>query len=159
LNRSSRGPYRKEWARIYIEQYNRFENIALCGSTINLVGKPDKSTIQSLSPHVQSYSFLTQIKRLSVFENNFPAESETDRLKIIQNGEIELSRKMLASGMGITCIEWPDIALYDTERIPGYLPRKDIKDCVTKKHVFYHRKYFKKKYKFKILNKLSGFFN
>jgi len=159
LNRSSRGPYRKEWARIFIEQYNRFENIAICGSTINLVGKSNNSTIESLSPHVQTYSFLTQMKHLVVLENNFPAEGETDRLRIIQNGEIELSRKMLAIGMGITCIEWPDVALYDTEQIPDHLPRKDIKNCVKKKHIFYHRKYFKRKYKIGCLYKLIKFNN
>ncbi len=139
-NRSASGPYKKRWIEDFVHQYQKFDNIALCGSTINFNDHPKRSKRTNL-PHVQTYAFLTKVKFLKMLKNEFPAENETDRLKIITNGEIALSQFFINKGFDITSMEWPSNAINnDTSPISN----SDCKNNVVYNHQFYHRRYFKK---------------
>ena len=65
-------------------------------------------------------------------------------MQVIAHGEIALGATMLESGLGLTCMEWPDVVIYSNCPIPDFLPRKDIKKKVTNTHAFYHRCYLEK---------------
>lgn len=143
-NRSARGPYQPNWLQAFIGQYEKFPFVGLCGTTINLVGHPRRGG-EALQPHVQSYNLLTQMKHMQRFVDDFPAEHENDRTRIIDEGEIGLSTVLLEAGLGITCMEWPDTVLRKGQPIPDALPRTDVKKSVKRRHAFYHRLYLKKK--------------
>ncbi len=96
-NRSAYGPFRKNWFQEFIIQYEKFNSVALCGSTINFKDHPSRSERIDL-PHIQSYAFLTKVKFLKMFGNSFPGENETQRHKIIYEGEIGLSQFFLERG-------------------------------------------------------------
>ena len=140
-NRSGYGPFRTEWYKKFVAQFERFKNVALCGSTINFLDHPSRSLKDDL-PHVQTYSFLSTLFYMNMLGANFPGANETDRCDIITKGEIGLSQFFLEKGNKITCIEWPDLAICNQSQPPNTL---DIKKSVTAKHCFYHRKYSKTK--------------
>jgi len=150
-NRSASGPYKKKWIEDFVHQYRKFNNIALCGSTISFKDHPKRSKKTNL-PHVQTYAFLTKVKFLKMFNNEFPAENETDRLKIITNGEIALSQFFLNKGFDITSMEWSDNAI-NNNTIP--ISNNDCKNDVVYNHQFYHRRYFKK-HKLLKIKKIMG---
>ncbi|MCF1421398.1 hypothetical protein [Mangrovimonas futianensis] len=139
-NRSGYGPFRKNWYKKFIEQFEKFESIAISGSTINFTDHPSRSLRNDL-PHVQTYSFISKMYFLKMLDNEFPGVKEKIKRHIITNGEIELSQFFLKKGYKITCIEWPDIAI--TSQTPT-LCNSDIKKNVKSEHYFYHRTYFKK---------------
>ncbi|GAB3658921.1 hypothetical protein GCM10028791_32150 [Echinicola sediminis] len=64
-NRSAYGPYRKNWLASFKEQFEKFDDVAICGSTINFNDHHERSTASA--PHVQSYAFLTKLKYLEMF--------------------------------------------------------------------------------------------
>ncbi|WP_200975122.1 hypothetical protein [Echinicola sp. 20G] len=146
-NRSGIGPYKKSWLASFAHQFNRFDNIAICGSTINFKDHHGRS--QDNLPHVQTYAFLTKPKFLNMFGDAFPAESESERLKIILNGEIGLSRFFLEQGLRITCMEWKDKPV-SSHCQP--ICEDDVKIRVKADHAFYHRKYFRRNKKPKVKN-------
>ena len=138
-NRSGYGPFRENWYKNFVEQFEKFPSVAICGSTINFCDHPFISSNNDMA-HVQTYSFLTKVSFLKLFGEDFPAINETDKLKIIANGEIVLSQFFLNKGYKITSIEWPnEVIAKDTIAFNNY----DIKDRPTKKHYFYHREYFR----------------
>lgn len=139
-NRSGYGPFRENWYRGFAEQFEKFDSIALCGSTINFMDNPERSMNSDL-PHVQTYSFMTGVYFMDMLKDGFTGSDKTERLDIILNGEIGLSQFFLERDFKITCIEWPD------EKISaGSEPfvQSDIKEYVTADHYFYHRSYFRK---------------
>ena len=140
-NRSGYGPFRTEWYRRLVTQFERFEDVSLCGSTINFLDHPSRSLRTDL-PHIQTYSFLSTLHFLNMLGEKFPGSTETERCDTITKGEIGLSQFYLARGYKITCIEWPDLAICNQSQSPSEI---DIKKSVTAKHCFYHRKYFKTK--------------
>ncbi len=147
-NRSAYGPYQKNWLQFFVNQYEKFYSIAICGSTINFNCYQYSENNEMLA-HVQTYAFLIQVTYLKMLGQTFPAENEINRMKIIQKGEIDLSQFFLKRNYRITCLEWNNNAF-------GYrcspISNIDVKEHVQKKHPFYHRSYFKKKRKIK--NKL-----
>lgn len=145
-NRSGNGPFHKNWYKKFIEQFEKFDSIALCGSTINFSHHPSRSLRNDL-PHVQTYSFLSRIYFMKMLGNNFPGADESERLDIITNGEIGLSQFFLKM-YKITCLEWPDIAITNESDAPR---NGDIKTKVTSDHYFYHRRYFKVSKRFRRL--------
>jgi hypothetical protein len=139
-NRSACGPFIDNWLDIFLLQYNKFDSVALCGSSINFLDHPSRSQRDDL-PHIQTYAFLTTAYYLQMLDGYFPGENEIERLDIIVNGEIGLSQFFLNKGNNITCLEWPD------ERVTRdsiSLASVDVKYNVTENHPFYHRHYMKK---------------
>lgn len=139
-NRSGFGPFRKEWLKEMIHQFEKNKLTAICGSTISFRDHPIRSQRIDL-PHIQTYAFLTKVFFLEKLGTTFPGENETSRLDIIYNGEIALSQFFLNKGYGITCMEWPDE--YITNK-SNPINNDDIRGNVTQQHQFYHKAYFDK---------------
>ncbi|MEO5991367.1 MAG: hypothetical protein ABIP68_06990 [Ferruginibacter sp.] len=151
-NRSGYGPYRSFWYEEFIKQYEKFENIALCGSTINFYNNSEISSDNNF-PHVQTYSFLTKVSHLKLFNGEFPGIHETEKDKIIYNGEIYLSNFFLKQDFKITCIEWPELPIsIDSPKII----KRDIKRNPNAKHFFYHWAFFRNNKKSKIYIRLNA---
>lgn len=140
-NRSGYGPFRTEWYKRFVAQFEKLEDVAVCGSTINFLDHPSRSLKDDL-PHIQTYSFLSTLFFMNMLGADFPGAKETDRCDIITKGEIGLSQFFLEKGYKITCIEWPDLAICNQSQSPNTF---DVKKSVTAKHCFYHRKYSKTK--------------
>jgi hypothetical protein len=147
-NRSGCGPFRRNWYKQYMEQFEKFESVALCGSTINFKDHPSRSLRNDL-PHVQTYSFISKVYFMKMFGHDFPGANERERNKIIVNGEIELSQFFLRRKLKITCMEWSDMVITNQSDAPN---NTDIKENVTFDHYFYHRKYLNKR------NRMKRFF-
>ncbi len=106
-NRSALGPKNDDWFLIFLKQFCRFDNVGLCGATINFLDHPLLSD-SCRRPHVQTYVFLTRLKMIYPILSNFPGENSEVRLDIIDKGEFGLSEFFLNNGYSLTCIEWPD---------------------------------------------------
>jgi len=153
-NRSGYGPFRNNWYKKFVEQFQRFDSVAICGSTINFMDHPKRSLNDNL-PHVQTYSFLSQIYFMNMLGESFPGANELLRLNIIIKGEIGLSQFFLERKYRITCIEWPDKAISNQSHSPINI---DIKTNVKAEHFFYHKKYFKKRRSKKNCLRVVNFF-
>ena len=151
-NRSGHGPFQKQWFTDFIKQFERFESIAICGSTINFMDHPNRSLSKNV-PHVQTYSFLTKVFYMNMLNDNFPGSKETTKFDIICKGEIALSQFFLEKKYNITCIEWPNEAI---SNLSEAIMTSDVKKNVTTKHYFYHRKYMRKNIKAIISRNLNG---
>lgn len=139
-NRSGYGPFRQNWLKEIIIQFEKFEKTAICGSTINFRDHPSRSNKNNL-PHIQTYAFLTSVSYLQKLGIGFPGAEHISRFKIITEGEIGLSQFFLNKGYGITCMEWPEEFICNKSKPLNSI---DIKDNVQQKHQFYHRSYFEK---------------
>lgn len=139
-NRSGYGPFRKGWLKEIILQYEKYDNTAICGSTINFSDHPKRSQRKNLQ-HVQTYAFLMKVSFLEQLRGEFPGEKENLRLNIILNGEIGLSQFFLERGYGITCMEWPDKYIINSSKT---ISNGDVKENVIQQHQFYHKVYFNK---------------
>ena len=133
-NRSGFGPFRENWYKQFVKQFEKFESIEICGSTINFSDNPKRSLRNDL-PHVQTYSFLTKLFYFDMLKP-FPGSTETDKTSIINNGEIGLSQFFLERKYKITCIEWPNEEITNNSKP---IASKDTKSKVKAKHYFYHR--------------------
>ena len=106
INRSAFGPRTKHWYSQFISQIEKFPDIGMCGNTIN---RPcPGETDHTYKLHVQTYAFLTRIRYFEVFMKNMPGENSRTREQAIQEGELELSRRILEKGLGLTSLAWPD---------------------------------------------------
>tara|TARA_B100000809_G_scaffold63282_2_gene59988 strand:- start:9447 stop:10292 length:846 start_codon:yes stop_codon:yes gene_type:complete len=151
-NRSGFGPCRDNWYQEFVTQFEKFDSIAICGSTISFKDHAKRSSSYNV-PHIQTYSFLTKVSYMKMLEGKFPGAKETNRYDIICNGEIGLSQFFLNIDYKITCIEWPnEVISKNSEPIS----KKDVKRIVTQKHFFYHREYFKRNPKAKTTQYLIG---
>lgn len=135
-NRSGFGPFQQKWYLKFTQQFEKFDAIAMCGSTINFSGLPNEDSV-----HVQTYALLTKVFYMDIIATNFPGKNETDRKGVIVNGEIGLSQFFIKNDYFITCMEWPDHKI-SNQTTP--IEAVDIKRKVKKKHAFYHRLYFKR---------------
>ena len=109
-NRSSRGPFRDQWYKKYIDQFRLHDNTGLVGSTINLIDHNERGLKANVS-HVQSYSFLSTWKHLSALLENFPGMLAFTHLEAVIDGEIELSQKILRGGARISSLQKPEMIL------------------------------------------------
>ena len=140
-NRSGYGPFMENWYAKFIDQINKFPMAVLCGSTINFRDHPMRSTKINL-PHVQTYAFLAKIKAIKSVLSDLKAISQSTRLDMILNGEIQLSQKILNNGNSITCMEWPDAEVTASSQA---IERFDVRGKLKNKHQFYHKGLFHKK--------------
>jgi hypothetical protein len=128
-NRSAYGPTSGDWYRAYVSQYRRHAGTGLVGSTINLIGHP-KISRDGLSPHVQSYVYLSEWRRFAALladDRGYPGSRCTERLDLIEQGEIGLSKRVMESGLRISSLYWPEYAWGSGDAIEPSLPRADIK--------------------------------
>ncbi len=151
-NRSGYGPFRENWYSQFVRQFQKFDSVAICGSTINFNDHPERSKDNNL-PHIQTYAFLTKVSYMNMLGDRFPAADKTKKLDIILEGEIALSQFFLEKGYKITCIEWPNDEI-SSQTAP--LSPIDIKHKVTAPHYFYHRLYFRKNIFRKIKQPILG---
>ncbi len=135
----------------FITQFEKFDSTALCGSTINYKDHPSRSERRDM-PHVQTYALLTKAGFLKMIESAFPGADETERSKIILEGEIGLSQFYLNKDYGITCMEWTDRLITNNSKP---ISDTDIKEFVSADHQFYHRKYIANNKQRKIRNPLG----
>ncbi len=127
LNRSAYGPLTKNWYLAYLNQAAKYNNVAICGSTINLSGHPDIFQALQNQTHVQTYAFLSNFPFLFKFVECFPAEKCIERLDVIKNGEIALSQEAFLFGYQITSLAWPDMSLTRENFKASNYPTYDIK--------------------------------
>lgn len=125
-NRSAYGPSRAGWYQQYIAQYERFADTGLVGSTINLTGHPLRPT-EGATTHVQTYAYLSQWRHFEPLAAAYPAARCTDRLELINEGELGLSRAMWNRGLGLSCLHWPDEFFHRDQPHATHLPQADIK--------------------------------
>jgi hypothetical protein len=138
VNRSCYGPLSDNWYAKYVEQYCRYEQVALCGSTINFSGHPEGRN-RTNTTHVQTYMFLSQFQWMKVFLEHYPAEDEAKRIDIIDNGEILLSQRIIERGGALTCLAWPQFKFDESMRTSSELPLYDIKSEVSALPFLYKR--------------------
>lgn len=125
-NRSAYGPTQRDWYAQYVAQYERFEDTGLVGSTINFRGHPLLPT-DGPTTHVQTYAYLSQWNHFAPLATAYPASRCTDRLELINAGEIGLSRRMLERGLSISCLHWPNERFTLQRQHAEHLPQTDIK--------------------------------
>jgi hypothetical protein len=123
-NRSAYGPQRENWYRDYVDQFERFSDTGLVGSTINFTCH---LPVQGLTTHVQTYAYLSTWKLLQPLAAAFPAARCTERKDVITQGEIGLSQNILARGLGLSCLHWPWEQFTRERPNAAYLPQIDIK--------------------------------
>lgn len=128
-NRSAYGPLMHNWYTSYIEQYEKFNNVGLCGSTIRFTGHPERPC-EGISTHVQSYVYLCRFLHLTNLINNFPGQKAKNRLDAIVDGEIALSRYILNRNLSLTCLAWPNHVFSLNKPSDPKLPQRDIKSIV-----------------------------
>ena len=106
-NRSGYGPFSKDWYSSYISQYSKLVPGGLVGSTINFAGHP-KRIIYKINTHIQTYVYLSQWKYFVLLTGKYPGSSCYDRVDLINEGEIGLSRFFLNNGLQLSCLHWKD---------------------------------------------------
>ena len=109
-SRSSRGPMHTAWYKQYIDQFHKFENTGLVGSTINLNDHKKRGNTLNVA-HIQSYIYLSQWKYLKYLLPDFPATNVTSHLDAILHGEIELSQRIMSKGWRISSLQKPEMAI------------------------------------------------
>jgi hypothetical protein len=138
-NRSGYGPLCDNWYGAYVEQYRRFPDVHLCGSSISFMGHPD-GIRRANDTHVQTYAFLSQMRHLEKFLEYFPAEDKTVRLDVIDYGEIAISQRMMEAGGALTCLAWPEHKFDSRQPVAERLPHADIKREIVNVPFVYKRK-------------------
>lgn len=102
VNSSSRGPLRDYWLLHYWRLFRSAEKVGLCGISMN--SHTTHLSERSFQPHLQSFFLYSNMKILmDVFPENLPGASMElpDRLRLISEGEIKISQKMLEADYGI----------------------------------------------------------
>ena len=125
-NRSAYGPLCEYWYRAYIEQYKKHPRTGLVGSTINLIGHPSRPD-NADARHVQTYVYLSQWRHLESFINDYPGSTCKDRIDVIVEGEIGLSRRIMGNNLQMSCLYWPEHAFSVPGASDQSLPHEDIK--------------------------------
>lgn len=125
-NRSGYGPLCNNWFEAYAAQLRNNSETGLVGSTINFSGHPKKNQ-HSINTHVQTYVYMSYWKHFSAILDVFPATRCTDRLNLIVEGEIGLSRLFMEKGLALSCLAWPEQSFTLTHQNEPQLPQGDIK--------------------------------
>ena len=135
-NRSGHGPFAKFWYKDYINQFNKTKSMGLVGSTINFNGHPNKK-ISGITTHVQTYVYLSNWACLNQIYINFPGSLCTNRIDLINKGEIGLSKFFIEKGYDISCLLWPNHIFNFSNYNSQNLPQKDIKRFVRNLPIIY----------------------
>jgi hypothetical protein len=110
----------------YEKQLVSDRTVGSVGSTINFSGHP-KVQAAGIATHIQTYVYVSLWKYFAQIVDMFPAIKCTDRLSLIAEGEIGLSRIFMEHGLALSCLAWPNHSF--TLAIPAdiSLPQHDIK--------------------------------
>lgn len=108
MNSALEGPNEDNWLLKYKQQFLKRNDTGLCGITIN--PKTKNLVENDFSPHVQSFFLYTN---MGVLQQVFPANLsgynvKNDRLSLILQGEIGISKAVLEAGYSITSLSFPD---------------------------------------------------
>jgi hypothetical protein len=120
MNTSVILPSRDGWLVNYQRLFYREDNTGLCGTTLNYNNYISQPPI--FMPHVQSFFLYTNTDVLmKVFDNRLPCKSlntnsvftsdqsiYSEKARIIVNGEIGISQRVLNEGYSIRCSSFPD---------------------------------------------------
>jgi hypothetical protein len=120
MNTSVILPSRDGWLGDYQRLFYREDNTGLCGTTLNHNNNISQPPI--FMPHVQSFFLYTNTDILmKVFDNRLPCNSSntnsvfisdgstySEKDRIIVNGEIGISQRVLNQGYSIRCSSFPD---------------------------------------------------
>lgn len=108
MNSALEGPNEDDWLKKYSDQFHKHDDTGLCGITIN---PTTKNLVENdFSPHVQSFFLYSNMKTLlNVFPQDLPGYNiKNNRLSLILNGEIGISKAILDADYGITSLAFPD---------------------------------------------------
>ena len=124
MNSSLHGPLENGWLKKYQSRFYSSKNIGLTGISINshntLLKPPE------FAPHVQSFLLYSNTEVLKdVFPENLPGFRETNKKNLIENGEIEISRKILDKGYGINCRIFKNFNYFKGD--PYTAPKGDVR--------------------------------
>lgn len=133
MNSAVEGPNEDGWLLKYANQFSQRNDVGFCGVTIN--PKTKNLVVNDFCPHVQSFFIYTN---MSVLQHVFPENLSgyniyNDRLALILNGEIGLSKAVLEAGYCITSIAFPDH--FYREGDEWTLPYEEIRFKKEFKHV------------------------
>ncbi len=130
-NRSAYGPFTDNWFSKYLTYFESDKSFGLIGNTINQSGHPDlEYAADDITCHIQTYLYLSSFAILKTIIEDFPGATEVDRLQLINNGELKLSREIMAKGFNIGCLQWPKFSFGDLFYYYPELPQGDIKYAV-----------------------------
>lgn len=124
LNRSAFGPACEGWYSAFTRQFERDRRVLLCGNSINFEGY--RALPGPAHTHVQTYAFLGRVGDLSRHLSGLPGLSSATRDAAIRDGEIELSRRLLRSGAGITSLAWPRHFFFEDRAHDPGLPQHNV---------------------------------
>lgn len=128
-NRSAYGPFAAGWYAKYQSQFHSRADSGLVGNTIHLSGPPNMP--DGMDPrHVQTYVYLSQWRHLRALLDDFPGRQCTDNPGAILHGELGLSQRMMARGLSLSCLHWPDHGFATASIDDPSLPAGDIKSTV-----------------------------
>jgi hypothetical protein len=97
LNRSAFGPLQDNWYAQFAEPFAAVSNLGICGVTANF-----QHTL-----HIQTYAWMTRMKVLEALKEEHPGKYALSRKEAIFNGELMLSRRIMALGYSLTSLAWP----------------------------------------------------
>lgn len=143
-NRSSYGPLTGNWYQAYKQQYHKFPNTGLVGSTINLSGHPSMPNPKN-AVHVQSYCCFSQWLHLKRLVDDFPGIRCLNRIDVIVQGEIALSRRIMENNLQISCLQWPNIVFNLSMLDPSAVLRSD--DYKTVNNIPFRFKMYRKSFR------------
>jgi hypothetical protein len=107
MNSSVAGPHEPNWLLKYRDQFYRHENVGLCGISLNSHNTAREPEL--FAPHVQSYFLFTNMRVLKhALGPRLFQVSPTEKLEVIEQGEIGISARVLDAGYGITAATFPD---------------------------------------------------
>jgi len=112
LNTGLAGPSENGWLKKYRDQFYSGKNIGLCGITMN--SHNTNVSPSPFMPHVQSFFLFTNMDVLrKVFPYNLCGVWILhDKDRLIEEGEIGISQKVLNKGYGICCTTFKDFYYY-----------------------------------------------
>ena len=107
MNSSVVGPRRDGWLRDYQRLFYRTKNTGLCGITLN--SHNTMLACPVFAPHVQTFFMYTNVRVLTeVFDTELPGSNTSEKVKLISEGEIGISKGVLEAGYSIRCSAFPD---------------------------------------------------
>ncbi len=125
VNRSGYGPFEDAWFARYVDHLVA-SGAALVGTTINFSGHP-KGMRGKINTHVQTYAYLAKLSTMRPLDGQFPAEYETNRVALIDAGEIGLSAWIMQNGGTLSCLFWPAHSFSKHNPVAKELPQTDMK--------------------------------
>lgn len=131
MNSSVEGPMQDNWLARYKDLFHGTQRTGIVGVSLN--SSDSTKAPAPFKPHVQSYFLYSSMKVLDdVFPRHLPFWRWSSRkTMIIRRGEIEISRRVLAKGYGISCSNFPDFIYFKGGEwtIPMSDFRFDAKHC------------------------------